>query len=103
MARALIRLLDLEVARRPRDDAAKALLDELKDLPGVAAAIADRPKDHLAPVLSIEFLIGGAEFRLFSLIATVGMSMDATLDDLRVETLLPANEPTRQWFACLKR
>ncbi|MEQ8968270.1 MAG: helix-turn-helix transcriptional regulator [Azospirillaceae bacterium] len=98
VARALFRLLDLEVARRPHDYEAKTLLDELKDLPGVAQAIADRPKEHPAPVLSIEFSINGAELKLFSLIATVGMSMDASLDDLRIETLLPANEPTRRWF-----
>jgi hypothetical protein len=98
VARALFRLLDLEVARRPHDGEAKALLEKLKGLPGVATAIADRPTEHPAPVLSIEFLIDGVELKLFSLIATVGMSMDATLDDLRIETLLPADEPTRRWF-----
>lgn len=103
VARALFRLLDLEVARQPHDAEGKALLDELKDLPGVAEAIAERPKEHPAPVLSIGFLIDGTELRLFSLIATVGMSMDATLDDLRIETLLPADEPTRRWFTNLDR
>jgi len=103
VTRALFRLLDLEVARRPHDDDGKALLDELKDLPGVAAAITDRPKEHPAPVLSIELLIDGTELRLFSLIATVGMSMDATLDDLRIETLLPADEQTRRWFMSFER
>ncbi len=98
VARALIRLLDLEIARRPHDDEGKALLSELKALPGVADSIAERPQEHPAPLLSIEFLIEGAELSLFSLIATVGMSMDATLDDLRIETLLPANEETRHWF-----
>lgn len=98
VTRALFRMLDLEVARRPHDAEGKALRDELKELPGVADAIADRPREHPAPVLSIEFRIDGAELRLFSLIATVGMSMDATLDDLRIETLLPADEPTRRWF-----
>lgn len=98
VARALFRLLDLEVARRPHDADGKSLLAELKALPGVAEAIADRPQEHPAPVLSIEFLINGAELRLFSLIATVGMSMDATLDDLRIETLLPVDEQTRRWF-----
>ena len=99
VTRALFRLLDLEVARRPHDDEGRALLDELKNFPGVADAIADRPKEHPAPVLSIEFLIDGMQLRLFSLIATVGMSMDATIDDLRIETLLPVDEPTRHWFA----
>jgi transcriptional regulator with XRE-family HTH domain len=103
VTRALFRLLDLEVARRPHDDDGKALLNELKDLPGVSDAIADRPSEQPAPVLSIDFLINGAEIKLFSLIATVGMSMDATLDDLRIETLLPADEATRRWFKSLGR
>lgn len=98
VVRALYRMLDLEVARRPHDVEGRALLNELKALPGVAEAIADRPRGHPAPVLSIELRIDGADLRLFSLIATIGMSMDATLDDLRIETLLPADEPTRHWF-----
>jgi len=40
---------------------------------------------------------------LFSLIATVGMSMDMTLDDLRIKTLLPADEQTRRWVMSLER
>ena len=75
----------------------------MKELPCVAAALSVRPKEPPAPVLSIEFLIDGAELRLFSLIATVGMSMDTTLDDLRIETLLPADEQTRRWFMSLER
>ncbi|GGX42149.1 transcriptional regulator [Tateyamaria omphalii] len=102
VTRALFRLLDLEVARRPHDQEGKLLLDELRALPGVAEAVADRPQGHPAPVLTIEFLIDGSELRLFSLIATVGMSMDATLDDLRIETLLPADEQTRHWFTTAK-
>ncbi len=98
VTRALFRLLDLEVARRPHDADGQNLLEELKSLPGVAEAIAARSRDHPAPVLSVEFLVEGTELRLFSLIATVGMSMDATLDDLRIETLLPADEQTRSWF-----
>jgi len=43
---------------------------------------------------------------LFSLIATIGMSADATIgmsadaaiDDMRIETLLPADAATRAWF-----
>ena len=99
VARALFRLLDLEVARRPHDDEGRLLLDQLKALPGVAEAIAERPREHPTPVLSIEFLIDGSKLRLFSLIATVGMSMDPKMDDLRIETLLPADENTRRWFA----
>jgi hypothetical protein len=40
---------------------------------------------------------------LFSLIATVGMSMDMTLDDPRIKTLPPADEQTRRWVMSLER
>ena len=98
VTRALFRLLELEIARRPHDAEGKALLEQLGALPGVAEAIAQRPSEHPAPVLSIAFDIEGAKLNLFSLIATVGMSRDASLDDLRIETLLPADEQTRDWF-----
>lgn len=97
-ARALLRLLELEVARRPHDQEARQLLDELKSLDGVGDLLSDPSPDASAPVLTIRFRIEDAELELFSLIATIGMSADATLDDMRVETLLPANDATRAWF-----
>lgn len=98
VTRALYRLLDLEVARRPHDAEGKLLLDQLKSLPGVSDAISTRSSEHPAPVVSIRFSLGDTKLQLFSMIATIGMSMDATLDDLRIETLLPADEATRLWF-----
>jgi hypothetical protein len=31
------------------------------------------------------------------------MSMDMTLDELRIETLLPADAQTRRWFMSMER
>jgi len=97
-ARALIRLFELEVARRPNDTEARALLQELRQYPGVTEAIRDPVPDTPAPVLSIRFQVDGAVLSLFSMIATIGMSADAALDDIRIETLLPADAATRDWF-----
>jgi hypothetical protein len=49
-------------------------------------------------VLSLHFRIDGEDLRLFSLVASVGMSIDPGLEDLKLETLLPADAPTRAWF-----
>lgn len=103
LTRALFRLLDLEVARSTHEDEGKALLGELKELPSVAVAIAARPKAHPATVRSVEFLIDRTEFRMFSLIATVGMRMNTTPDDLRIKTLFQADEQTRRLFMSLER
>nr|WP_299208512.1 helix-turn-helix transcriptional regulator [uncultured Tateyamaria sp.] len=97
-ARALLRMLELEAARRPHDTEAHALQAELRAIEGVQPLLdtpATRPN---APVLTIKFQIDNYVLELFSLIATIGMSADATLDDLRIETLLPANDATRAWF-----
>lgn len=96
--RALLRLLELEGARRPNDVELHRLLGELRALPGVSAAT-ERPADsEPEPLITIEFTHESAHLRLFSMIATIGMSADATIDDLRIETLLPADEDTRTWF-----
>lgn len=97
-ARALLRLLQLEIARRPSDLEARDLLAVLFGYPGVAEAAEATVVSAPAPVLSLQFRVGGATLSLFSMIATIGMSADAQLDDLRIETLLPADEATRQWF-----
>lgn len=97
-ARALLRLLELEVARRPHDIEAHQLQTELMALDGVQTLMETPAASPNAPVLTIKFQIGQDVLELFSLIATIGMSADATLDDLRIETLLPANDETRVWF-----
>ncbi|MDU8912978.1 hypothetical protein [Aestuariicoccus sp. MJ-SS9] len=98
-ARSLLRLLELEVARRPHDTEAIALHAELLALDGVQALMSTPRSGLNAPVLAIRIRIGEEVLELFSLIATIGMSADATFDDLRIETLLPANDETRAWFA----
>ena len=97
-ARSLVRLLELEIARRPHDAEAHALHAELLALDGVQALMGTPPGNLNAPVLAMRIRMGTDILELFSLIATIGMSADATLDDLRIETLLPANDATRAWF-----
>jgi len=97
-ARALMRLLELEVARRPHDADAHRLQAEFLAMDGVGALMGTPIVAPNAPVLTIKFQAGPDVLELFSLIATIGMSADAALDDLRIETLLPANDETRAWF-----
>jgi len=98
-ARALMRLFELEVARRPNDIEARNLLEELHAIPGVKGAVGKFIIDNPSPVLAIQFRLGDRILNLFSLIATIGMSADAAIDDVRIETLLPADEATRKWFS----
>ncbi|MXQ07374.1 helix-turn-helix domain-containing protein [Alphaproteobacteria bacterium GH1-50] len=97
-ARSLLRLLEIEVARRPHDVEAREFLAELLSVDGVEHLVSAPAATPTAPVLTLKICIDGTVLELFSLIATIGMSADAALDDLRVETLLPANDATRAWF-----
>lgn len=99
VAARLVGLIEIEVARRLDDGEGRALLLEIFDLPGVAAACARAPDlGPGAPVISLHFQIEGRDLRLFSLVASVGMSVDPGLEDLKLETLLPADAETREWF-----
>ncbi len=99
VAARLVGLIEVEVARRLDDGEGRALLLEIFDLPGVADACAKAPDlGPGAPVMSLHFHVDGRDLRLFSLVATVGMSVDPGLEDLKLETLLPADAETRAWF-----
>jgi len=99
VAARLVALIEMEVARRLDDGEGRALLLEIFDLPGVADACARAPDlGPGAPVISLHFQLDGRDLRLFSLVATVGMSVDPGLEELKLETLLPADAETREWF-----
>ncbi|WP_120497002.1 helix-turn-helix domain-containing protein [Kiloniella sp. EL199] len=94
----LMRLFELEVARRPNDHEAFELLQELKNLPDVNVALDLKTKEDPPPLLTMQFKLGENDITLFSMITTVGLSNDATLEDIRMETFFPADKPTEQWF-----
>ena len=96
--RALMRAFELEAASRPNDSEAQALLRELYAFSAVKEAMREPITDDQLPVMTIQFQVDNTVLSLFSLIATVGMNRDARLDDIRIETLLPADDMTREWF-----
>ncbi len=98
VARAMMRLFELECARVPSDTEAHEMQKAFLAAPGVADAINAPISTGPAPVLSIDFDLNGQKLSMFSLIATVGMSIEANLQNLRIETLMPADDATRAWF-----
>ncbi len=52
----------------------------------------------LVPVLPLELELGGVRVSLFSIISTFGTAQDVTTDELRIESLFPADEATEQLF-----
>ena len=95
LAAALLHRFEREVAHRPHDGRLTALADEVAGYPGVAE-LPDRPMlptgdDLLVPV---HVRLDDVDLRLFTTIATIGAPFDVTLEELRLETLLPADEAT---------
>jgi len=91
-AAALLGRLERETAERPADTVLAELLDEIRAYPGVAE-LPDRPEmptgaDLLVP---LHLDLDDGNLRLFTTIATIGAPYDITLEELRLETLLPAD------------
>jgi transcriptional regulator with XRE-family HTH domain len=92
VASMMIERLHREAASAAGDDASRGLLNELLAIEGV-------PSDWRRPRLSVDpsFMVplrlsrGDCEIALYSAITTLGTPQDVTLQELRLETFLPAD------------
>ena len=85
--------LEREVHHNPRDAVLHELQDELLGYPDVARLrLRTSPPDADALLVPIEVRAPGVELSLFTTIATIGAPFDVTLEELRLETLLPADD-----------
>lgn len=100
----LIRHLHDEVAAAPSDTKARALLDEVLAYPGVPVEWRTRePGATPLPLLGTVFRHGELELRFFSTLTTFGTTRDVTLDELRIESMFPADEVTAEVCRSLAR
>ena len=76
-----------------------ALLQRLLGYKDVRSILAEAPAaDSAAPVLPMHFKKGRTNLRLFTTIASLGTPRDITLQELRIESFFPMDEPTRAAF-----
>lgn len=52
----------------------------------------------LAPVLPFDMMVNGLKLSMFAIIATLGTAQDVTAEELRIETLFPADPDTEALF-----
>ena len=71
--------------------------EDILDLPGVRDAMKDvqAPLDA-AVVIPLQIDLHGQRLSWFSTIATIGTPQDVTLDEMRIESLFPADEETER-------
>jgi transcriptional regulator with XRE-family HTH domain len=55
------------------------------------------------PVLPTHFRVAGQDLRLFTTLTTFGTPLDVTTDELRVESMFPADEPSRALLVSLSQ
>ena len=65
---------------------------------GELGVVAAAPAPH-AILVPVRLRRAGVEVELFTTITTVGTPLDITLQELRIETLFPANTAAREWLA----
>ncbi len=95
MALDLIHHLHNQIASSPTDARSRALLDEILAYPGVPEGWRRRGIGSATqPLLTCLFRKGDLELRFFSAFTTFGTPWDVTLEELRIESMFPADEKT---------
>jgi transcriptional regulator with XRE-family HTH domain len=95
-SRGLLGRVDRESVGRSLDEKSKGLLVELLSFPDVKAErTAPNPSDSL-PVIPIAFAKGNERLTYFSIVATVGAPQAIAAQELRVESLFPADAATER-------
>jgi transcriptional regulator with XRE-family HTH domain len=95
VACALVRRVHREAVGGALDEAGRALLAEVLDYPGVPQRW--RTLDlgaPLVPVVPVSFRHRDEAFHFFSAVTVLGTPQDVTLQDLRIESFFPLDEPT---------
>jgi transcriptional regulator with XRE-family HTH domain len=94
-AGALIHRLQREISERPGDEALQILFDEIRAYPDVGRLIRS-PNTPTGRDLLVPFHIRSpiGDMRFLTTISTIGAPFDVTLEELRLEALLPADAET---------
>lgn len=87
-----------EAARFPDASDYAKLRDAIAKMPDVPEARSLPTAKLEAPFLPVHLRRGDKEVRLFTLISTIGTPIDATAEDIRIETYFPADEASARFL-----
>ena len=93
-ASSLVSRFRRDVAHHPADPDLAALEEEVMSYDGVADLADPRPSSVDDLVLSLDLMTDHGLMRFLTSIATIGAAYDVTIEELRIETLLPADPET---------
>ena len=102
---ALVQRIHNEAVGHTLDERTRQLLAELRAYEGAESAFSigdTQSRDSSLPMVSIDFRKDGQLLRYFSLITTVGTPQAIATQELRIESMFPADDATdaahRQWM-----
>jgi transcriptional regulator with XRE-family HTH domain len=99
MARSLLARVHREALGRVIDAGTRHLLDELAKYPDVAPEWRNPSTDDVHPMIPLSFRKGGVTLNYFSMITTVGTPQTVTAEEMRLESMFPADEWTEETHA----
>jgi transcriptional regulator with XRE-family HTH domain len=98
-AKSLLARVHREALGRVIDSGTRSLLDELAKYADVAPEWRTPAADDVAPVIPLSFRKGGMTLNYFSMITTVGTPQTVAAEEIRLESMFPADEQTEATHA----
>jgi transcriptional regulator with XRE-family HTH domain len=102
VARYLVSTTYAEILADGGEPKALAFIEEVMAYPDVPASFRKlRFEERPAPVLTLDYIVGGKSLSVFTTIATLGTPQDVTLQEVRIECFFPADERSDALFKSL--
>ena len=102
VARYLVSTTYAEILAAGGEPRALGFIEEIMAYPDVPASFRKlRFEERPAPVLTVDYLVGGKALSVFTTIATLGTPQDITLQEVRVESFFPADDRSDALFKSL--
>lgn len=102
VARYLVSTTYAEILAAGGEPKALTFIEEIMAYPDVPASFRKlRFEDRPAPMLTVDYLVGGKALSVFTTIATLGTPQDITLQEVRIECFFPADERSDALFRSL--
>ncbi|MBP6769223.1 MAG: helix-turn-helix transcriptional regulator [Reyranella sp.] len=102
VARYLVSTTYAEILAAGGEPRALGFIEEIMAYPDVPASFRKlRFEERPAPVLTVDYLVGGKALSVFTTIATLGTPQDITLQEVRVENFFPADDRSDALFRSL--
>lgn len=102
VARYLVSTTYAEILAAGGEPKALAFIEEIMAYPDVPASFRKlRFEERPAPMLTVDYLVGGKALSVFTTIATLGTPQDITLQEVRVECFFPADDRSDALFRSL--